>query len=423
MNYLHNLVKAFKLNLSFFIARRLAFNREASFSRFVIRLSIIATTISVAAMVLSLSFVNGFQKVISEKVYSFWGHIRVQQIEPYRVSIAEESLIPKNDSIVRVVQQHPQVDFIQAFATRSAILKTNETLEGVLFKGVEKGYHFDHHIKSFRLNGKWPAFSDSGYSNEIMLSDHLSKQLKRKTGDDLLVYFIQPGDDRPKIRKLHISGVFRTGIDIYDRSFIIGDLRLLRQANNWENDLIGGYEVVLKNTPDLAAVSEEIYERLPSGWTSRTMPELYPEIFDWLELQSTNKYILLTVMSIVAIINLITCLLIMVLERTRMIGLLKALGSNNGTIQRIFILQASFISATGICIGLLIGLGISYLQLKTGFITLDEEAYYMSTAPVEIIWWQVGLVCLASFLISLLMLIIPSLISRKINPVKAIKFN
>lgn len=382
----------------------------------------IATTISVAAMILSLSFVNGFQKVISDKVFSFWGHIRVQQIEPYKVSIAEESMILKNESMEKTVKTHPNVAFIQPFATRSAILKTPETLEGVLFKGVEKGYHFDH-IESFRISGNWPRFADSGYSTEIMISEYLSKQLKRTIGQSLLVYFIQPGEDRPRIRKLTISGIFRTGIDMYDRTFIIGDLNLLRQANNWGTNMIGGYEVVLKKPTDLLQASESIYETLPSGWTSRSMPELYPEIFDWLALQSTNKYILLTVMSLVAMINLITCLLIMVLERTKMIGLLKALGSSNGMIQRIFIIQASFISAGGILLGLMIGLGISYLQLKTGFITLDEEAYYMRVAPVEIIGWQVGLVCLVTFILSLLILIIPSLISRKINPVKAIRFN
>lgn len=422
MNYLHNLVKAFKLNLSFFISRRLAFNQDASFSRFVIRLSIVATTISVAAMILSLSFVNGFQKVISDKVYRFWGDIRIQQIEPYKVSIAEESQILRNDSMSTVIQQHPGVQFIQPFATRSAILKTNETLEGVLFKGVEKGYHFDH-LSSFKIRGRWPHFPDSGYSSEIMLSETLSKQLKRDVGQSLLVYFIQEGEEKPRTRKLLISGIFRTGIDVYDKSFVIGDLNVLRKVNNWENGMIGGYEVVVKDPSTIDKLSEDIYTLLPPGWTSRTMRELYPEIFDWLELQSTNKYILLTIMSIIAIINLITCLLIMVLERTRMIGLLKALGSSNGLVQRIFLIQASIITMIGIMAGLFIGLGISFLQLKTGFITLDESAYYMRTAPVEIIWWQVGAVCLATFIISLLMLIIPSLISRKIDPVKAIQFN
>ena len=421
MNYLHNLVKAFKLNLSFFISRRIAFNKESSFSKFIIRLSIVATTISVATMILSLSFINGFQKVISDKVYSFWGHIRIQRIEPYKVSIAEESLIKADEGIVKQLTQYAEVKYVQPFATRSAILKTSETLEGILFKGVDKNYHFEG-IEDFRLKGNWPKHKDSGYSIDIMISEFMSHKLKKNIGEDLLIYFIQPGDVQPKTRKLHITGIFRTGIDLYDKTYVIGDLNLLRKVYEWDSDIIGGYEVVINQPKIILSTSEKIYTDLPPGWTSRTMAELYPEIFDWLQLQSTNKYILITVMSIVAIINLITCLLIMVLERTRMIGLLKAIGSNDGLIQRIFIIQGSIITATGIMAGLLIGLGISFIQLKTGFITLNEEAYYMRTAPIDIIWWQVGSVCLATFVISMLMLCIPSLISKKINPVKAIQF-
>lgn len=421
MNYLHNLVKAFKLNLSFFISRRLAFNKETTFSKFVIRLSIAATTISVAAMILSLSFINGFQKVISDKVYSFWGHIRVQHIEPYKVSIAEESLIKGDTSLVKQIKRYPEIRSIQRFATRSAILKTNETLEGILFKGVDKDYHFDR-IEHFRLKGNWPKYKDSGYTAEIVISDFVSKQLKKTIGEDLLIYFIQPGDVQPKIRKVKVSGIFRTGIDLYDKTYIIGDINLLRNVYSWDDDIIGGYEVVTQDPTRMLSTSEKIYASLPPGWTSRTMPELYPEIFDWLQLQNTNKYILLSVMSIVAIINLITCLLIMVLERTKMIGLLKAIGSNDGLIQRIFLSQGSIITSIGIVAGLFIGLGISFIQLKTGFITLDEEAYYMSTAPIDIVWWQVVAVCLATFVISILMLLIPSLISKKVNPIKAIQF-
>ena len=421
MIYLHNLVKAFKLNLSFFISRRIASNKESSFSRFVIRLSIVATTISVAAMILSLSFVNGFQKVISDKVYSFWGHIRVQQIEPYKVSIAEESTFKRDPNTEKLVNTTTGVKFIQSFATRSAILKTGETLEGVLFKGVEKGYHFSE-IDRFRIKGKWPQHTDSGYSNEIMISEGMSKKLNRTISEDILVYFILPGEEKPRTRKLKITGIYRTGIDFYDKTFIIGDINLLRRVSNWDTDIIGGYEVVVKDPHLALSISDKIYEGLPPGITSRTMPEIYPEIFDWLNLQTANKYVLLTIMSIVAIINLITCLLIMVLERTRMIGLLKALGSSDSLIQRIFLIQGSYITTIGIFAGLFIGLGISFIQLKTGFITLDEEAYYMRTAPVDIIWWQVGLVCLGTFIVSALMLMIPSLISKKVNPVKAIQF-
>lgn len=421
MIYLHKLTKTGILNLPYFIARRIAFNEQHSFSRFIIRLSIVATVISVAAMIVSLSFVNGFQKVVSGKVFSFWGHVRVQHFEPFKVSIAEEYPILRNDTAERFMRSHKEVKYVQAFATKSAILKSTETIEGVLFKGVEKDYHFDG-VEPFRVKGRWPKIGDSSYSQEIMISQYMADQLKLDVGQTVIIYFIQEGQEKPRTRKLTISGIYKTGIEVYDRIYVMGDLGLIRRLNDWSSQMIGGYELVLRDHDKMEAVSEDIYKELPVGWDSRTLKEIYPEIFDWLNLQDTNKYILLSVMTAVAVINLITCLIILVLERTRMIGVLKALGSTDWTIQRIFMTQGAFITVVGVCLGLLLGLGLSYLQLKTGFITLNEEAYYMTVAPVDIIWWQVVLVALATFLICFLILMIPSLISRRINPSRAIQF-
>ncbi len=372
-------------------------------------------------MVVSLSFVNGFQKVVSEKVFSFWGHVRVQHFEPFKVSIAEEYPIQKNDTAEHVISADPRVKYFQPYATKSAILKSSETIEGVLFKGVDKTYHFEG-IESFRVKGKWPLAGDSSSSNQLMISQYLADQLKLDVDSSMLIYFIQPGMEKPRTRKLVISGIYKTGIEIYDRNFVLGDIGLIRRLNNWDSTMIGGYEVVLKEYGHMAEVSADIYQGLPTGWDSKTMKEIYPEIFDWLNLQNTNKYILLSVMTAVAVINLITCLIILVLERTRMIGVLKALGSSDWNIQRIFMVQGAYITIVGVVWGLVIGLGISILQLKTGFIKLNEEAYYMSVAPVEIIWWQVAAVTIGTFLVCFLILLIPSLISRRISPAKAIQF-
>jgi lipoprotein-releasing system permease protein len=422
MIYLHKLLNHQYLNFPFFIAKRIAFNSQPSFSRFIIRLSVAATALSVAAMVLSLSFVNGFQKVVSEKVFSFWGHVRVQHFEPFKVSIAEEYPIQKNDTAELVVNADPRVKYMQVYATKSAILKSSETIEGVLFKGVDKDYHFEG-IESFRVKGRWPALTDSSYSSEIMISQYLADQLNMDTGSSILIYFIQPGQERPRTRKLRVSGIYKTGIEIYDRNFVLGDIRLIRRLNDWDSSMIGGYEVVLDDYNQMDEVSASIYEQLPTGWDSKTMKEIYPEIFDWLNLQNTNKFILLSVMTAVAVINLITCLIILVLERTRMIGVLKALGSSDWNIQRIFMVQGAYITILGVIWGLVIGLGLSILQLKTGFIKLNEEAYYMSVAPVDIIWWQVIAVAAGTFIVCFLILLIPSFISRKISPAKAIQFS
>jgi lipoprotein-releasing system permease protein len=273
------------------------------------------------------------------------------------------------------------------------------------------------------MKGKWPSFNGDGYSTDIMISEYHAQQLKLDVGKELLIYFIQPGQEAPRTRKLKVCGIYKTGIEIYDKIYVLGDIGLIRKLNDWHNGLIGGYEVFLKDYSTMAETSESIYTALPIGWDSKTMKEIYPEIFDWLNLQNTNKYILLIVMTIVAVINLITCLIILVLERTRMIGVLKALGNNDWKVQQIFMLQGAYISLTGVIIGLIVGLGLSYLQLKTGFITLNEEAYYMKVAPVYIIWWQVIAVTIGTFLVCFAILLIPSWISRKISPAKAIQFS
>ncbi len=409
------------MNTPLFIAKRIALNRQQSFSRFIIRLAIAATTISVAAMILSLAFINGFQKVISEKVFSFWGHIRVQHFEPFKVSIAEETPILRNDTIEREIRKLGNVSNLQPFATKSAILNANATIEGVLFKGVTSEYPFERQ-QNFLKKGRWIQFNDTAYNPEIVLSQFIADQIGVDVGNDLLIYFIQPGEEKPRTRKLRVCGIYKTGIDIYDKTFALGDMRLIQRLNDWHKDQIGGYEVILKDYSKMDSTSNEIYAILPMGWNSKTLREVYPEIFDWLNLQNTNKYIMIAVMTAVALINLITCLIILVLERTRMIGVLKAVGTSDSKIQQIFMYYGAMITLWGIAGGLLLGLGISYLQLKTGFIKLNEEAYYMDKAPVELIWWQVGMVVSATFLVCFLVLLIPSLISRKISPAKAVQF-
>lgn len=372
-------------------------------------------------MILSLAFINGFQKVISEKVFSFWGHIRVQHFEPFKVSIAEETPILRNDTIEWQISQFENVANIQPFATKSAIINANATIEGVLFKGVAEGYPFER-LNTFLTKGRWIRFNDTSYSQEIVLSEFMAKQIGVDVGNDLLIYFIQPGEEKPRTRKLRICGLYKTGIDIYDKTFALGDMRLIQRLNDWLPGQIGGYEVILKDYTRMDELSNVIYATLPTGWNSKTMREIYPEIFDWLNLQNTNKYIMITVMTAVALINLITCLIILLLERTRMIGVLKAIGTGDWKIQQIFMYYGALITLWGIAGGLLLGLGISYLQQKTGFIKLNEEAYYMDQAPVDLVWWQVGVVVAGTFLVCFLVLLIPSLISRKISPAKAVQF-
>lgn len=411
------------MNLPSFLARRIAFNQQKSFSRFIIRLSITATVISVAVMIITLSFVNGFQETVSGKVFSFWGHVRVQYRQPMKTSIAEEIPVHLNDTLLQNIKRNGQIRSIHPFATKYAILKTADDMEGVLLKGLDGTYDFSQ-LSSFKKAGRWINFTDSSYTREIVISEYTANQLMLKLNDRVLIYFIRPdGTMRPN--RLTIVGIYKTGIEEYDKTFAIGDIKLIRRLNNWADAEIGGYEIFLKDYTKMDEISYAIYEdaAFPPLWETKTVREIYPNIFDWLQIQNTNQNILIAIMIVIAVINLITCLIILVLERLRMIGILKALGASDWTVQKIFLYQSALITLAGILIGTLLALAILWTQQATGFIRLKEEAYYMETAAVKIIPWQVMAVATGTLLVSVLVLFIPSLLVRKIQPIKAIRFS
>lgn len=411
------------MGVAAFIANRIAFNQQKSFSRFIIRLSVAATVISVAVMLITLAFTNGFQETVSNKVFSFWGHIRVQYKQPDRPAISEEIAIEKDETAVSAIKKDPQVKSIHAFATRYAILKTKEEMEGLLLKGLDPGYEVSH-LQPFMKEGRWLNFDDTSYSKDIIISAYTANQLKLRLNDKIRVFFMQASGEKPRVRDLFICGIYKTGIEDYDKTFGIADLRLIQKMSSWEQNQIGGYEIFLNDYKKMQETSIELFAmpEFPQTWDTRPIRDIYPNIFDWLNMQNVTRNVLIGFMTLVAVINLITCLIILVLERIRMVGVLKAVGASDWTVQKIFLRHSLFITITGIIAGALLGLGILYLQQQTGFIRLKEEAYYMSEAAVKIVWWQVALVCAGTFLVCLLVLMIPSYIVRRVQPVKAIQF-
>lgn len=411
------------LDVAGFIANRIAFNRNKSFSRFIIRLSAGATIVSVAVMIVTISLVNGFQETVSNKVFSFSGHVRVQYKQVLRGPVTEELPIEKNAAAEAAIKNDNRVKSMHSYATRYTILKSGDAMEGALMKGLDRDFD-SNLIKPFLKEGRWIHFNDSSYGREIVVSTHTANQLQLKVNDRIFIYFIRPdGSLRPD--RLTVTGIYKTGIEDYDKNICIGDIKLIRKLNDWKENEIGGYEVFLHDYSKMEKVSDELYamSSFPETWDTQPIRSIYPNIFDWLNLQNKTRNLLIGFMAVVALLNLITCLLILVLERIRMVGVLKALGASDWTVQLIFLRHSIIITTIGILSGAVLGLGLLFLQKSTGFIKLKEEAYYMSEAAVKIVWSEVILICLLTFIVSLLVLLIPSYIVKKVNPVKAIRFN
>jgi lipoprotein-releasing system permease protein len=409
------------LKASLFIVRKLINAPQKAFSAMIMRISIIATCISVAAMILASSFVNGFQQVVADKIFSFWGHIRIEHYEPIRSTNAEAALIQRNDSVKQFLQSDPRIQSVSSFVTHSAVLSANSSIEGIVIKGVSNDYPVEN-IQQYIRKGTVPNWQDSSSNNQILLSAYTANQLKLSVGNELLVYFISKNTDLPKVRKMRIAGIFNTGIDLYDQSYAIGNLDYLNNVNQLSQDEINGYEITLKKSSTLDETANTIFPVLPVGWNAITLKELSPEIFDWLALQDTNKFVFMGLMLAVALINMISCLIILLLERSNMIAILKSFGTSDRTIRNIFLLYGTWIGGVGIIAGSIVGIGLCLIQQHWPFIQLNEEVYYVSTAPVLIDWTQIMAIIIGTVAVTMLTLLIPAAIGKKINISKTLQF-
>ena len=405
------------MSFASFISARISFQSNRTFSKLIVRIAIVGIMLGLGVMILSVAVIRGFKLEIRQKLRGFAGDILIQKFDNNNSD--QTSPIFIDIPFVRKVQANPLFTRVMPVATKPGIIKTATEIEGVVMKGISKNYDWTF-FKKILVAGKVIDFTDPVEAQkQIMISSYTASRLKLKVGDKFLMYFVQ---EPLKKRPFYITGIFDVGVEDIDKTFVVGDLGLIVKLNNWNNDEIGGYELRVSDFDRLDEANDFLSDKMPLKLKSYTVSESYPAIFEWLKLLDVNAQVMLVLMLIVATINMISALLIIILERTSMIGIFKAMGAGNWTIQKIFLYNASYLIGIGLILGNVFGLGISYFQYYTQFFKLDEESYYMKFVPIKIQWTDIVLLNAGTLVICLLVLIIPSTLVSKISPVKAIRF-
>lgn len=402
-----------------FTARRLAFG-QGSFSSLIIRLGIAAVSISIAVMILAIGIMNGYKEEITEKITGFNAHLLINALD-FNESY-EARPIPENEPFRGLLDSHPEVINTQVFIQKAGIIKTEEYIEGIILKGIGADYN-THFLEQSLVKGVLPVLTDSSESNDLALSKYTANKLKLDTGQTITVVFIQQDQQPVRIRRFKVTGIFETGLDNYDKTFGILDLRQLRRLYGWGPNQVEGIEVRIKDFSRLDTISNELASLIPPIYRVKNTRELRPQIFDWLSLLDTNVIIILTLMILVAAINIITALLILILERTNMVGILKALGSRDVQIGKIFLWKAGYLILLGLFFGNLVGLGLGLTQKYSGLIKLDPASYYLNHVPFSLELWPILAINLGTFVFCILCLLLPARIISTISPVKAIQFD
>jgi lipoprotein-releasing system permease protein len=432
------------MNIEHFIAKRIATTDSGSFTKVIIRIAIAAIAVSLTVMILTTAIISGFKKEITEKIFGFWGHIHITDSNINRnFELRPINQFEKCYDQIRDIRQleyrseagiagynisdkwMDKVTFggvkgVHPYIILPGLMSTRESFHGVLLKGVEPQFDWSK-MEKFIVDGTKINFLKDSASADILISKNIADKLLTKTGDKVVLSFIR--DNQQIKKRFQVCGIYNTGLEEYDKRFCMVDLAKLQQILQWPATDIQGMEVVLDDVRDLDVISDYIYyEVLPQQYYAETIRSKFPSIFEWLSLQDINEKIILQLMVLVAIINMITVLLILILERTQMIGILKSLGMSNWSVRKIFIYNAGYIILFGLLIGNMLGLGIAFLQKQFQFIKLDEANYYLSTAPIEINWWTIAVLNIGTFFITLLFLLLPTILVTRITPIKALRF-
>ncbi|MGC6470446.1 MAG: ABC transporter permease [Flavobacteriales bacterium] len=404
------------MNFSLFIAKRLIGKKEYRFSKPIIRIAITAIALSLSVMLLSVTIINGFQKDIKDKVIGFSSHIQITSI--VQGNSYESVAMEFSDTLHSVLNNIEGISHYHIYATKAGIIKTKDEIQGIMLKGISKDFNYSF-MQSKLVDGFLPQFNLEKKSNEIIISKTICDKLKLAVNDKIQLYFVQ---NPVRVRSLTISGIFDTGVAELDEVIAFGDIRHIQKLNKWSSNQIGGVEILLDKDDNIEKINQEILYSLPYELNSRTVIENNPQLFDWLELQNLNVKVILFLMLIVAAINMITALFILILEQTQLIGTLKSLGATNWNIRKVFLYHSTYLILKGLFYGNIIGIFLAYVQKEFKIIALDPQTYYMSFIPIHLDLFSIFAINLGTILICVLILIIPTYLISKINPINTIRF-
>lgn len=414
------------MNTELFIVRRMIGNKKGrrSFSRSITAIAIFGIALGLTVMIVAVAIVTGFKMEISNKVTGFGSHIQILNLDS---NLSYETMpVPAEMESLERIRGMDGVKNVQPFAIKAGIIKTGEEIHGAVLKGVDQHYDWGF-IGKYMTEGEILRLNDSVRSNQVVLSSHTASLLKLGVGDKFTMYFIQ---DPPRARTFAIRGIYSTSLEDFDRLYIYADIKQVQRLNDWHQGQVSGHEVLLEDMGSLDRMAESIREEVAFDFLEdgsrlkvETIQEKYTQIFDWLNLQDMNVVVLIALMLIVAGFNMISGLLILILERTNMIGILKGLGTTNASIRKIFLYQSGYLTLVGLIWGNLIGLALCVAQKHLGLISLDPTSYYLDTVPINLNLLHIVLLNLGTIAITFVFLLLPSMIIARISPDKSIRFN
>lgn len=404
------------MNLSFFIAKRLIGKSEHRFSRPVMRVAIIAVSLSLAVMLISISTISGFQNEIRDKVIGYGSHIQVTHFS--KDNSFESKLLPNSSDLKNKISKIDGVVDVQKFATKAGLIKTDKEIYGIVLKGVDQNYSFSF-FENYLLEGEIPIYNSEKLSNEIIISSTIANKLKIKVGDTFTTYFIQKPT---RARKFSISAIYDSGLSEFDDLYIVGDLKHIQKLNKWQDNQCGGLEIKSSSIETLSETTNLINSEIEYDLIAQNINDLNPQLFNWLKLQDINVIIIIILMMLVALINITTLLFILILERIQMIGILKSMGLSNWGIRKIFLYFTNYIMSRGLLFGNIFALTLLFVQKVFKVIKLDKAIYYMSEVPIHFDIKDILLLNIATITITFLVLIIPTYLVSKIRPIKTIRF-